>query len=643
MQRRLLYLLVVVLAVMPLFLHSTSTQAQSQQDEAEARVDQALEHLTGWIDAPQPLTRASALRFTWAQNVYGSPALGCPAAGTAYTEVQTVGYQIDIILDNGAGPAFDYRVSQDGTLLVLCGPDGAPLFRSDAPDLAQPPGAVNTPPPAVDPPAGTRLDIPSSQFLAITYTQAQDRLYLLNENGEVGSFPRPRSVDEAFTPGTQTPQFMTLSATGQYMAQLVQNTLDGTTLFITNLSTMTEAFSTTLSPEQQLLTVQTFNTNDARPGPGFNANDTAFAYVTVTRNNDGTVNFWEVVSVDLASGTTFSFTSNDLSFLARDLTLEARANPLQFEPLVVHVAPNGIVHLQLRDNNVFIPSSTEVEAIAWNATDGTLSLSPYTPLNVYVDPTTGTAYYPTIDPNTPAFQPEFPSLQRNAIAEGVPNGTDLNETILYSSTESLYASVYPANMDGTVFVLTLETTPGGFQFYNPTLDAQPLGLPPSVVRLGTYNGGVLTLALGAGLGTVFFYDANLVNDALWTAPPQQSVIELVWVQSPFVFQSLFSISAMEGTTAQPGVQNCPNTLPSQVDVGDLARVTFTTGVPLRLRANPGLSAQFLQDLAEGTSFEVIGGPQCVDGFTWWNVQLPDGTQGWSAEGDDDTYFMEPLG
>jgi hypothetical protein len=45
-------------------------------------------------------------------------------------------------------------------------------------------------------------------------------------------------------------------------------------------------------------------------------------------------------------------------------------------------------------------------------------------------------------------------------------------------------------------------------------------------------------------------------------------------------------------------------------------------------------------MAEGTPFDVIGGPWCADGYRWWQLQLADGTQGWSAEADTSGYFLE---
>ena len=85
---------------------------------------------------------------------------------------------------------------------------------------------------------------------------------------------------------------------------------------------------------------------------------------------------------------------------------------------------------------------------------------------------------------------------------------------------------------------------------------------------------------------------------------------------------------------------CPGAPPSLVAVGMRARVTFTDGTQLRIRRDPAGSRYSAMD--EGVEFNIVGGPACADGYTWWEVQTDDGTRGWSAEGDADGYFMEPA-
>jgi hypothetical protein len=84
------------------------------------------------------------------------------------------------------------------------------------------------------------------------------------------------------------------------------------------------------------------------------------------------------------------------------------------------------------------------------------------------------------------------------------------------------------------------------------------------------------------------------------------------------------------------------TLPARLPVGLRGRVTFTDGTASRLRSAPGTSASVVTQMPEGTSFEVIGEPECIDGYRWLQLRLADGTVGYAAEADTQEYFLEPL-
>lgn len=641
--KRFLLLAVTLLVAVAVFgiapAPHPAAQAQSP-DEAETRVDQALEHLTGWINADTPLTRGGDLRWFWAYNAYGSSALDCPADGYSYIQQQTFAYQIDIVLDNGAGPSFDYRVSQDGSILVLCGADGSPLFRTDTPVESTPGAGTQPATPGTAPVVADFVSLPQSQWLAMTYTQAQDRLYFLNENGEIGSIARPRSAEEAFAPGTQTPRYMAASPSGRYLVQRVERDGGGEILSVHDLERGTLVYSEAiLSPD--IFPGGSSLFVDAAPAPFFDNQEQRFVF---TRFDGSFATGWTVTSVDLSGqGNTATLTDEDFVALSANLDVPvARANELTYYPDVVYVDPLGIVHLQL------VPGATqpplEYEAIAWDTNTNTLSLSPYTQDAVYVLPASGVALYPGVDPNTTIAQPRGPVPRRNALYRGVPIADTLNESLLFSNPFYLFFNALPASVDGnTVAVALLEPEAESvWALWNANSGAEPSLLPAEIESLGGIDGGVVALVADEGPGTVLqlgFFDAATI----WSAPPQQGNVDLVWVQPPGRNQTLTDVTGSSSPTAAPtGIQNCPGTVASQVSIGERARVTFTDGTPLRLRDGPGTTATFLQDLPEGTSFEIIGGPVCADGFTWWNVQLADGTQGWSAEGDDDSYFMEPL-
>lgn len=85
---------------------------------------------------------------------------------------------------------------------------------------------------------------------------------------------------------------------------------------------------------------------------------------------------------------------------------------------------------------------------------------------------------------------------------------------------------------------------------------------------------------------------------------------------------------------------CPPTTPVALVVGEPGRVV-AGGAPNRVRAAPSTSAEVLFQMQGGTVFQVIGQAQCADGYRWWNIRL-ENSEGWTVEGSDTEYFLEPI-
>ena len=66
------------------------------------------------------------------------------------------------------------------------------------------------------------------------------------------------------------------------------------------------------------------------------------------------------------------------------------------------------------------------------------------------------------------------------------------------------------------------------------------------------------------------------------------------------------------------------------------------GLPNRVRAEPSVDAAQTGEIPGGSIFNVLQGPVCDDqGYLWWQVDY-DGFVGWTAEGRDGDYFIEPV-
>ena len=110
MFKRLLILVWAIIAVVPAL-------AQNVPDPINA----ALQDLSNRVN--RTVTLAQVTEWNYQQSVYPSPALGCPQAGMAYTDVLTSGFQFIITYEQ---TVYDYRVSDDKSIVVLCGTAPAP-------------------------------------------------------------------------------------------------------------------------------------------------------------------------------------------------------------------------------------------------------------------------------------------------------------------------------------------------------------------------------------------------------------------------------------------------------------------------------------------------------------------------------------
>ena len=62
--------------------------------------------------------------------------------------------------------------------------------------------------------------------------------------------------------------------------------------------------------------------------------------------------------------------------------------------------------------------------------------------------------------------------------------------------------------------------------------------------------------------------------------------------------------------------------------------------PNNLRSQPA-TGDVIGRIQPGEDFQVVAGPECVDGMYWWQVDYH-GTVGWTAEGDGRVYWLEPT-
>jgi len=93
------------------------------------------------------------------------------------------------------------------------------------------------------------------------------------------------------------------------------------------------------------------------------------------------------------------------------------------------------------------------------------------------------------------------------------------------------------------------------------------------------------------------------------------------------------------------VSVCEAIAKSQLAVG----MTAIINQRLNFRSSPGIYNNRISTSAPGTKAEIIGGPTCTTYknrgvYLWWQIKLPNGLTGWSAEASiyGTFYFMGPV-
>jgi hypothetical protein len=133
----------------------------------------------------------------------------------------------------------------------------------------------------------------------------------------------------------------------------------------------------------------------------------------------------------------------------------------------------------------------------------------------------------------------------------------------------------------------------------------------------------IILALGLAL-------ALLSREPLAVVLPTPNVIRLTAPASPAPSPSPVPATPTPIPTLTPLPTPDLSIAPPVVTAGYYAQVVNTQGIGVSVRAAAGTDAIRLFLAPEGTALLVIGGPADGGQFTWWQVRLANGTEGWVA-------------
>lgn len=97
--------------------------------------------------------------------------------------------------------------------------------------------------------------------------------------------------------------------------------------------------------------------------------------------------------------------------------------------------------------------------------------------------------------------------------------------------------------------------------------------------------------------------------------------------------------ATDPGTGDTGTIDCQGAPPPRLTVGGQGRVT--PGLPNKMRSTPATSGEQVGSIPGEGVFSVISGPQCADGYLWWQVNYQ-GVIGWTANGSGAEYWIKPY-
>jgi len=141
--------------------------------------------------------------------------------------------------------------------------------------------------------------------------------------------------------------------------------------------------------------------------------------------------------------------------------------------------------------------------------------------------------------------------------------------------------------------------------------------------------GIVVTIVGVALALVLV-TALLAREPLATSLPTPTIIRLTAPPTTAPTATADRPTPTPIPTLTPAPTRDLSSPPDEITAGYYAAVSGTGTAGLTVRGGPSTNNVRLLRAAEGTLMLVIGGPEEGGDFTWWQVRLLDGTEGWVA-------------
>lgn len=486
-------------------------------------------------------------------------------------------------------------------------------------------------------------ELPSADWYAVVWSRGEDTLHWVSPNGEPASITRPQLPSEAVNANPQ----MRFSRDGRYMLLVAElnNGLNGIGIYDIQAGQFTQTHQAQTDEIIYLGRDYTSNLSATQMAVGF-------------ASSDFEDNTWRIIVFDLASGATVNVLSRESSSWEMDIPPSI---PVITYFDVDESIGQEVIHFEMIPK---LQTPTEiVPAFKWYpalSAPADMGLSAYTFLDADINYLTGEIVRAYADANFPSLPAPESGLNYNAIGRAVPTLEDIPPTSIWVDTQRyLYNPIWANSTEWVTFFSesTEEGIIAGWQVVprDGLLNEKVLTPLPANVRevFGTPD-GLLTIDIENRVSHIT--DLSLVEGTLLFQATDSQLAQIVFVvkdAGSFLLDSVGEPSSLSPVLPTPVLQAtvsadamidsevfCEGTLPSILSIGSTAQVSNTDGIPLRMREVPG--GAVVTEITEGTAFTVLDGPQCFNGFTWWQIQIESGDAGWSAEGDSEDYWVSVL-
>lgn len=490
-------------------------------------------------------------------------------------------------------------------------------------------------------------ELPSADWYSVIWVRGNDTLHWISPNGEPASISRPKLLDEASNANPQ----MRFSRDGRYMLLVAELSSGQNGIGIYDIQAGRFTQTHQAQPDELIYLGRTHTSN-------LSATSIAVGFAS----SDFEDAAWRIIIFDLATGSAATVLDNETASWEMDI-------PPSIPVITYYEVDEGIgqevVHFQMIPK---IEASVEsAYAFKWYpALDAPadMGLSAYTLLDFDINYLTGEVVKPYVDDAFQSLPAPESGLSYNAIGRIVPTLEDIQPTHIWIDEQRyLYNSLW-ANSSEWIAFFTESTAEGviaGWQVVQrdgivTDKSTTPLssnvrevfGTPDGLLVIDIENRVSHITSLSDVEGTLLFQASDAQLSQIVFVSREAGVFSLTAVGDPVSDEIIADDVTNEQPSSAPvavdGQPFCEGTLPSILAVGHVAQIANTDGIALRVRDVAG--GNVLTEINEGTEFVVVGGPECHDGYTWWQIQIASSDDtliiGWSAEGDNEDYWVEVI-